>query len=100
MANISGCCIAAPRSALVPVSDEPRIEVDFDWIVAIVAKTGQKPRWMKDVLIIARPEIRDGQSVHQGVSACPACGFVGFTEDFTGQYCAECAVVVPMAVSA
>lgn len=94
VANLSGCCIAAPRSALVPVSDEHRIEVDFDWIKAIVEKTGQKPRWLQDVLIIARPEIRNGQPVHKGVGRCATCGYEGFLEDFTGRVCQECAAVV------
>lgn len=90
VANISGCCVAAPRSAIVPVSDDLRIEVDYEWIVAMVKKTGRRPLWMQDVLIIARPEIRDGEAVHQGVSECAGCGFVGFSEDFTGRLCAEC----------
>jgi len=58
VANISGCCIVAPREALVPVSDQQRCEVDFDWIVDIVAKTGQRPIWLDEVLIIARPDLR------------------------------------------
>ncbi len=94
VANISGCCIAAPREALVPVSDHQRCEVDFDWIVAIVQKTGHKPVWMDDVLIIARPDLRHGQSVHQGVVKCRGCGDVGFVEDFDDRLCAECAPVV------
>lgn len=96
VANISGCCLVAPREALVPVSPERRCEVDFDWIAAIVAKTGRRPIWMKDVVIIARPDVRDGQTVHQGVSSCPTCGYVGFTEDFTDRLCGDCAgVVIP-----
>lgn len=55
VAHISGCCLAAPVSALVPVSDEPRCEVDFDWIVAIVEQTRQEPVWLADCLITARP---------------------------------------------
>ncbi len=94
VANISGCCIAAPRSALVPVSDEPRIEVDYEWIVDIVAKTGQKPIWMDDVLIIARPDVRNGESVHRGVVRCQGCGDTGFAEDYEDGLCAECAPVV------
>lgn len=94
VANLSGCCIAAPREALVPISEEHRIEVDFDWIAAMVAKTGQKPIWLKDVLVIARPEIRDGEPVHQGVGSCPTCGYEGFLEDFEGRVCKDCAPVV------
>ncbi len=94
VANISGCCIAAPRSALVPVSDEPRIEVDYEWIVDIVAKTGQKPRWMEDVLVIARPDLRNGEHVHQGVATCHGCGVVAFLEDFTERLCEDCAPFV------
>lgn len=81
VANISGCCVAAPRAALVPVSAERRIEVDFEWIVDIVAKTGQKPIWLRDCLIIARPDLRDGEPVHQGVGTCRGCGWEGFLED-------------------
>lgn len=96
VANLSGCCICAPRSALVPVKADRRCEVDFDWIVDIVAKTTLTPIWMKDVLVIARPENRGGQTVHQGVSACPTCGYVGFSEDFTSGLCSECVgVVIP-----
>jgi hypothetical protein len=98
VANLSGCCIAAPRAALVPVSRELRIEVDFDWIVDIVARTGQKPHWLKDCLIIARPDVRDGETVHQGVADCRGCGATGFREDMTGDLCAECApCVLPVA---
>ncbi len=96
VANISGCCIVAPREALVPVSDQQRCEVDFDWIVNIVAKTGQRPIWMEDVLIIARPDLRDGEPVHQGVARCRGCGFRGFIEDFTDRLCADCVPVFEM----
>jgi glycosyltransferase involved in cell wall biosynthesis len=96
VANLSGCCIAAPRSALVPVSDERRIEVDFDWIAAIVANTGQPPIWFRDCLIIARPDQRPEGTVHAGVAQCPGCGAIGFCEDFTGRLCGECAgIVIP-----
>ncbi len=94
VANISGCCIAAPREALVPVSDHQRCEVDFDWIVAIVQKTGHKPVWMDDVLIIARPDLRNGETVHRGVVRCHGCGETGFIEDFDDRLCADCAPVV------
>jgi glycosyltransferase involved in cell wall biosynthesis len=95
VANLSGCCLIAPVSALVPVSAEQRIEVDFDWIVDVVAKTGQRPRWMKDCLIIARPDLRDGLPVHQGVVTCRGCGLVAYVEDLDGdQLCGECAGVV------
>lgn len=92
VANISGCCLAAPRDALVPVSGDLRIEVDYEWIVDIVAKTGQKPKWLQDCLIIARPDERNGQTVHQGVGECRGCGAIGFLEDFdTDRVCGACA---------
>ncbi len=94
VANISGCCIAAPREAIVPVSDHQRCEVDFDWIVEIVQKTGHKPIWMDDVLIIARPDLRNGQSVHRGVVRCQGCGDTGFVEDSEDGLCSDCAPVV------
>jgi glycosyltransferase involved in cell wall biosynthesis len=94
VANISGCCITAPRASLVPVSRERRIEVDYEWIVDIVAKTGQKPVWLRDCLIIARPDLRDGQTVHAGVADCLGCGAMGFVEDMDGGLCADCAPVV------
>lgn len=94
VANISGCCIVAPREALVPVSDQQRCEVDFDWIVDIVAKTGRRPVWLDEVLIIARPDLRDGEPVHQGVAKCPGCGYRGFVEDFSDRLCQDCAPVV------
>ena len=91
VANISGCCVAAPREALVPVSDHQRCEVDFDWIRDMVAKTGQFPIWMDDCLIIARPDRRNGEPVHQGVAKCRGCGGRGFAEDFDDRLCPECA---------
>ncbi len=94
VANISGCCIAAPREAIMPVSDHQRCEVDFDWVAAIVRKTGRKPLWMDDVLIIARPDLRDGRPVHQGVVRCHGCGDTGFAEDYADRLCPECAPVV------
>jgi glycosyltransferase involved in cell wall biosynthesis len=90
VANLSGCCIAAPRASLVPVSRELRTEVDFDWIVDIVAKTGQKPHWLQDCLIIARPP----QGYHAGVCDCRGCGLTGFREDMDAELCAECAPYV------
>lgn len=90
VANLSGCCMAAPRESLVPVSRELRIEVDFDWIVDIVAKTGQKPKWLKDCLIVARPPA----GYHAGVGDCRGCGIVGFREDMDGDLCLECAPYV------
>lgn len=96
VAHISGCCLIAPVAALVPVSAEPRIEVDFDWIVDVVAKTGHKrPRWFKDCLVIARPDVRDGVPVHRGVVACRGCGVVSYLEDLDGdQLCNACDGVV------
>lgn len=94
VANISGCCIVAPREALVPVSDQQRCEVDFDWIRDIVAKTGQKPIWLEQVLIIARPDLRDGSPVHRGIATCPGCGYRGYVEDFSDGVCGDCAPVV------
>jgi glycosyltransferase involved in cell wall biosynthesis len=95
VANLSGCCIAAPRNCLVPVSEDRRIEVDFEWIAEIVAKTGEKPIWLKDCLIIARPDLRNGQTVHQGVATCKGCGVTVFLEDLSDRLCAECVGVVP-----
>jgi glycosyltransferase involved in cell wall biosynthesis len=63
VSHISGCCLVAPVSCLVPVSDEPRIEVDFDWIETVIAKTGQPPVWVKDCLVLARPEVQRGEPV-------------------------------------
>jgi hypothetical protein len=94
VANISGCCVVAPREALVPVSAQQRCEVDFDWIRDIVAQTGRRPIWLEQVLIIARPDLRNGEPVHQGVATCPGCGFRGFVEDFAGGLCGDCAPVV------
>ena len=92
IANISGCCIAAPRAAVVPVSCDLRIEVDYEWIVDIIAKTGQKPKWLEACLVIARPDIRNGDTVHQGIGECVGCGGIGFLEDFdVDQVCGACA---------
>jgi hypothetical protein len=94
LANLSGCCMAAPVSTLVKVSDEQRFEVDYDWIRDTVAKSGQRPVWMKDCLVIARPDVRDGQTVHAGVERCRGCGWVGFLEDMHDRLCDECDGVV------
>lgn len=95
LANLSGCCMAAPRAALVPVSDERRMEVDYDWIRDTVAKTGRRPIWMKDCLVIARPTRRAEGVVHQGVALCRGCGWVGFLEDMDAdRLCEECAPTV------
>jgi len=91
VANISGCCVAAPRACLVPVSAERRCEVDFDWIADMVAKTGQKPIWMKDCLVIARPP----EGYHKGFVDCRGCGEPGFLEDMDADVvCAACAPTV------
>jgi hypothetical protein len=91
VANLSGCCMAAPLSALVPVSAERRCEVDYEWIRDTVAKTGQRPVWMKDCLVIARPDLRNGEPVHRGVCACRGCGFIGFLEDMDrDRLCSDC----------
>jgi len=95
VAHISGCCMVAPVEALVPVSAEQRIEVDYDWIKDVIAKSGQEPVWMRDCLIIARPEMRDGVPVHRGVASCRGCGVVAYLEDLDGsRFCAECAPLV------
>jgi glycosyltransferase involved in cell wall biosynthesis len=90
VANLSGCCLVAPRAALVPVSRELRIEVDFDWIVDIVAKTGQKPHWLQECLIIARPP----SGYHAGIGDCRGCGLIGFRDEMDGELCRECAPYV------
>jgi hypothetical protein len=63
VSHISGCCLFAPVPSLVEVKTEQRIEVDFDWIVDVVARTGQPPIWIRDCAILARPEIVNGQPV-------------------------------------
>lgn len=95
VANLSGCCMAAPTASLVPVSDERRCEVDYEWIRDTVANTRQKPVWMKDCLVIARPDLRNGEPVHRGVTTCRGCGAVGFLEDCDAdRVCADCAGTV------
>jgi len=95
VANLSGCCMAAPVSALVPVSSELRMEVDYEWIRDTVAKSGRRPYWMNDCLVIARPDVRNGEVVHRGVSSCRGCGWRGFLEDMDAdQLCEACAPYV------
>lgn len=95
LANLSGCCMAAPVASLVPVSAELRMEVDYDWIRDTVATTGRRPIWMKDCLVIARPAQRNGAVVHQGVAACRGCGWIGFLEDMDAErLCEACAPTV------
>ena len=60
-ARISGCCLVAPVASLVPVKTERRIEVDFDWIEDVIAKTGQPPVWVRECLILARPVRVNGE---------------------------------------
>jgi len=95
IANLSGCCMAAPVASLVPVSAEPRREVDYEWIRDTVAKTGRRPLWLRDCLIIANPESRHGEVVHRGVAECRGCGWRGFLEDMDADLlCEDCARVV------
>lgn len=92
VANLSGCCMAAPVSVLVPVRAELRREVDYEWIRDTVAKSGHRPIWMDDCLVIAQPDQRPSGVVHQGVAACRGCGWVGFLEDMdTDRLCEACA---------
>jgi len=61
--HISGSCLVAPVACLLPVSADHRVEVDFDWIVDVIAKTGQEPVWVDDVLVLARPRLVGGEPV-------------------------------------
>jgi glycosyltransferase involved in cell wall biosynthesis len=95
LANLSGCCMAAPLSALVPVSTELRMDVDYDWIRDTVAKSGRRPYWFQDCLVIARPDERNGEVVHRGVGSCRGCGWVGYLEDMDAdKLCEACAPTV------
>jgi spore maturation protein CgeB len=63
VSRISGCCLIAPVASLVPVKADRRIEVDFDWIEDVIARTGAPPIWIEDCVILARPTIVQGQPV-------------------------------------
>jgi len=95
VAHISGCCLIAPVSALVPVKADLRCEVDYEWIVDVVKRTGHRPVWMPDCLIIARPDVINGAYVHRGVSACGGCGLVQYLEQLDSDgLCGDCEHVV------
>lgn len=82
--NISGQCIAVPRQYLRPMSTEHRLEVDYEWLAAIVADAqadGRPPVWCEDVAVITRPELRDGKPTTQGVLQCASCNRVIYRED-------------------
>jgi hypothetical protein len=71
---ISGCCIAAP----MPFSElmHTRLETthDFDWMEAVIAKSGKTPLWLDYVGVIARPDQNGNDVMHQGVWGCNRCG--------------------------
>lgn len=94
--RIGGGCIAIPRAWFVPQPEDAHYpEVDFDWMLAILAKSPE-PLWLKDVLFLARPDLRNGK-VPTGVSRCSQCRGVRYHEDLTGGACVLCR---PVAVSA
>lgn len=91
VSHISGCCLAAPRAANVPVPTDRYVEHDYDWICEVVANTAVAPLWLEDPLVIARPE-PDGRGgvKHAGLWRCPVCGDWGFLEDSPGPTCLAC----------
>lgn len=98
--TISGCCIAAPflfvdqhpeRNA----QGQPYPEHDFDWMQAILAKSGRDPLWLDEVFVIARPDVRGDDVVHRGIVRCWSCSLWRFKEDvsITEAYCPRCGCV-------
>lgn len=59
MSHISGCCIAAPIHAVGQMPIRLYVEHDYDWMVDILSKCGP-PLWLKEVLVIARPDAKTG----------------------------------------
>lgn len=78
---INGSGIAARRSHFgdFPLSGIP--SADFDWLTGAIAKSGKVPAWIDDVLVICKPERRNGQLATQGVTYCALCHQVRFRED-------------------
>lgn len=97
--RISGQCIAAPRAALVPMGTAHYVEVDFDWMQEILTRTGRAPAWLRELLVITRPELRNGQPI-TGALACGGCRRVIFHEDAIEGRCCFCAPAAVVASSA
>src|SRR3989304_6004232 len=88
--RISGQCIAAPRDAVGFMGDGQYVEVDFEWMEAVIKKSGRDPQWLNQVLSIARPEIRDGKVATLGIATCQYCDRQVFREDLIGNCCIHC----------
>jgi len=100
--KISGCCIAAPRE-FAPAMPErkqgrPYPEHDYDWMRAIIRAAG-RVRWLDEILVIARPPIIRGRTVHAPVVRCPNCDFFTWREagsHLAAPYCPSCRGVLPL----
>lgn len=104
MSRISGCCIAAPRQYVGPMptqttwpgTTQPFVEHDFFWMQDILAKAPVEPLWLKDILVIARPDQRGDDVAHQGVMHCATCGAIRYYEDLMKSQCPACLTVIDL----
>src|SRR3990167_8953285 len=72
--------MAAPRPSARDIPAERYIEADFDWMVQTVEATRQGPLWVEDVIVIARPELREGRVASLGPTRCTQCQRIIFRE--------------------
>ena len=101
--RVSGSCMAAPRPSARDIPAERYIEADFDWMVQTVEATRQGPLWVEDVIVIARPELREGRVASLGPTRCTQCQRIIFREDAVDGVCVLCrtpkVAVFPVAAS-
>jgi hypothetical protein len=72
---------------------------DFDWMHATIVAAGRRVRWLDEVLVIARPPVVRGATVHQPIVRCPHCVFWTWRETgahLTAPYCPSCRAVLPV----
>lgn len=95
---ISGCCIAAPWAYVEPMHTRIETTHDFDWMEAIIKKSGVEPLWLDYVGVIARPDQRNGDVTHQGIWQCWHCQHWRYREDIklTHTRCASCGVLIDL----
>lgn len=80
---ISGCCIAAPWAHVEPMHSRLETTHDFDWMTAIIEKSGVEPLWLDYVGVIARPDVWGNDVTHRGVFQCLDCHRWEYAENLT-----------------
>ncbi len=78
---ISGCCIAAPWEFVEPMHLRLETTHDYDWMMAIIEKSGVEPLWLDYVGVIARPDVWGNDVTHRGVWQCRDCARWDYLEN-------------------